>query len=111
MSPRTKKWLGILTQDYGVEAEFCDHLVPFLERFSAEEPGREECEQMLRAIAAAYRACESSAERQPFQEVRALLGQFVTEMKKLDESLKVLSAYLERVRQHIYSLPSGRILH
>jgi hypothetical protein len=111
MSPVTKKWLAILQKRFGVGFEFAEHLVPFLERFAAQEPTNDEWEQMLRAIAAAYRSCDPSSESDTLDEVRTLLGQFVTEMKKLDETLKVLSVYMERVRQRIYRPDPGRTLH
>ncbi|MFQ5514254.1 MAG: hypothetical protein ACE5FG_07400 [Myxococcota bacterium] len=111
MSAAAKKLLGLLESRYGVEPGFSRHLAPFLERFAAEEPSPEECEAMLRAIAAAYRACDPTGKAEGIEEVRVLLSQFVTEMRKLDETLKVLSAYLDRVRQRLYRSDPRRTLH
>ena len=111
MSPFTKKLIGLLEARYGVEGDFSDHLVPFLDRFVAEEPSAEEYDQMLRAIAAAYRSCAPSGEGEPLDEVRDLVSGFVTEMKKLDETLKVLSAYLDRVRTRLYRDSPRRTVH
>ena len=109
MSPITKKWLVVLEAKFGVDAEFSSHLVPFLDRFAAQEPTFEEWEQTLRAIAAAHRACDVKEEG--LDEIDGLMGHFVTEMKKLDETLQVLKAQLDRVRTHMFHPDPQRILH
>jgi hypothetical protein len=40
-----------------------------------------------------------------------LVGQFVTEMKKIDESLKVVTVFLDRLRQQLGAPEATRVLH
>ncbi len=105
-----KKWLHLLEAEFGVGPEFSEHLMPFLEWFADQQPNTAEREKMLMGVAKAYRSCQ---EVQPdsVEEVRLLLSEFVTELKKLDETLKVLGVYLERVRQRIKRPALRRVIH
>ena len=111
MSPVTKKWLRVLESKFRVGSDFSAHLEPLLRHLDAQKLSDDQLKEILCGIAAAYRSCEPSSENDSLGEVRVLLGQFVTEMKKLDETLKVLSVYLERVRQRIHRPTPGRTLH
>jgi hypothetical protein len=111
MSPVTKKWLRVLESKFRVGSDFSTHLEPLLRHLDAQKLNDDQLKEILCGIAAAYRSCEHSSENDSLGEVRVLLGQFVTEMKKLDETLKVLSVYLERVRQRIHRPTPGRTLH
>ncbi len=110
MSPVTKQWLHLLETRFGVGPEFASHLLPVLERFAEQEPSAAEREKILRGVAAAYRSCQV-VQTDSVDEVKLLLTQFVTELKKLDETLKVLGVYLERVRQRISRPSPRRMLH
>lgn len=44
-------------------------------------------------------------------EVKRLLGNFTDEMKKLDEALETLAAYVVRMKNPQPTPPSGRVLH
>ena len=109
MSPVTKKWLQVLEARFGVSHEFGRRLAPFLDRFAAQEPTPEEWEQTLRAIAAAHRSC--AFEDSTLEDVQDLFGQFVLEVKKLDETLQVLGTYVERIRKGVHRPVPGRVLH
>ncbi len=110
MSPLAKRWLHVLETEFGVGPEFSGHLLPVLEGFAEQEPSAEERERMLLGVAAAYRSCQE-VQTDSVEEVRQLLSQFVTELKKLDETLKILSVYLERVRQRIKRSSPRRVIH
>ena len=70
-----------------------------LERFAATQPSAEERERVLGAIAAAYRLREG-LEDDTAEELAILMADFSTELLKIDESMKVLAAYMERVQEH-----------
>ncbi len=105
-----KKWLQVLEAEFGVGPEFSGHLMPFLEWFADQPPSAAERERILMGIAAAYRSCQG-VQTDSVEEVRLLLSEFVTELKKLDETLKVLGVYLERVRQRIQRPALRRVVH
>ncbi len=105
-----KRWLHVLEADFGVVPEFSGHLMPFLEWFADQQPSASEREKILMGIAAAYRSCQE-IQTDSLEEVRLLLSEFVTELKKLDETLKVLGVYLERVRQRIKRPALRRVIH
>jgi hypothetical protein len=100
MSNAAKKWRQVLEERYGVRPEFAGHLLPLLERVAVQQPTVEEWEQLLHGVAAAYRAGRPAG-RAPGSEdeARALTDQFLGELRKIEESLKVLDVYLERLRQ------------
>ena len=110
MSPAAKKWLHVLEAEFGVGPEFSGHLMPFLEWFADQQPNAAERKKLLMGIAAAYRSCQE-VQTDSVEEVRLLLSEFVTELKKLDETLKVLGVYLERVRQRIKRPGLRRVIH
>ena len=84
--------------------------MPFLEWFADQQPSAAEREKILMGIAAAHRSCQG-VQTDSVEEVRLLLSEFVTELKKLDETLKVLGVYLERVRQRIKRPALRRVVH
>ena len=100
MTAFSKKLMQILETRFGVGPEFSDHLAPLLEYFASKQPSAEECEELLVNLASAYQASRRAG-LQSFQEANVLVSQVTSEFKKMDESLKVLSVYLERLR---YSL-------
>jgi len=110
MSPEAKRWLYVLEVRFGVGPEFSSHLLPVLEQLAAQQPSAEEGERILKGVAAAYLSCQQ-LQTDSVDEARVLLTQFVTELKKLDETLKVLSVYLERVRERIKHPTLRRVFH
>ena len=69
---------------------------------------------VLEGVAAAYgvhRQCESRSTRAESREIHRLVEDFAVELKKLDEGLRILSAYLVRMRERSKSRSSGFVLH
>ena len=69
---------------------------------------------VLEGVATAYavhRQCESQNARAEAREIHRLVQDFAVELKKLDEGLRILSAYLVRMRERSRSRNSGLVLH
>lgn len=114
MSSATKKWRRLLEERFGVQSEFAEHLTPLLERIEALEPSSEEREELLHGVAAAYRSTRSlRRRRRAGSDVRVLVEEFQGELRKMDESLKVMKVYLERLQQRMRlpNTPGERLLH
>lgn len=112
MAQSTKKLVQELQSCFGVHREFADHLIPLLEHLAAQDPSAEEWHRVLSGLAAAYRASATRPEaRLPIDDVSPLVGQLHTELRKVDESLKVLAAFLERIRQQIDAPRRPYLLH
>ena len=86
----------------GVASDFsvsiCDRLAPFSEDLTPEL-----YDAVLSGVAMAYsvhrRGVEASRENGPdVREVERLMGGFVSELRKLDETLETLAAYVSRLR-------------
>lgn len=108
MALSAEKLVEVLEERYGVRSEFTDALRPLLARFASEERSPEEWDALLGGLAEAHRACHGAAEGGD-QEVRVLIHEVGIEMRKIDESVKVLSAYLDRLRARV-SPPAERLL-
>ena len=110
MTAFSKKLMQILETRFGVGEEFSDHLTPLLDSFGSREPSAEECEELLVNLASAYQASRRAG-LQSRHEVNALVGQVVSELRKMDESLKVLGVCLERLRQQTRVSRPPPVLH
>jgi hypothetical protein len=110
MSPFAAKIVEILIEKLGVGEEFATHLIPLFERVATQEPSAEEWDLLLGCAAAAYRSCWEG-ELAKLDETHGLVRQFLSEVRKVDESLRVLDVYLERLRQHTKGIPPARVLH
>ena len=111
MSDVTTAWIRELERRFGVRAEFARCLLPLLEPL-VRSCDASERESILHAVAAAYRTTAAEpgpADRGP--ELELLCGQFLSELRKMDESLKVLSVVLQRVRQQMARSASPDPLH
>lgn len=106
----SKKLMQILETRFGVGPEFSDHLTPLLERFASKEPSAEECEELLVKLASAYQASRRAG-LQSAHEVNVLVSQVASELRKMDESLKVLSVCLQRLRQNVETPRRKALLH
>jgi len=104
-----QKLENVLVAKFGVGREFTAHLMPLLEAIARTRPKAEDWERTLACIGAAYRS--RSEELDALDETRALVGQFVAELKRVDESLKVLGVYLERLRDTLAKPAQPRTLH
>ena len=97
-----------------MQSEFAENLEPLLERIEALGPAPEERDQLLHGVAAAYRSTRVLRRRQRAEsDVRVLVEEFQGEIRKMDESLKVMSVYLERLQQRMRlpTPPAERLLH
>ncbi len=113
--------MDVLEDRFGVPREFAAPLLPMLERVASRDPSSEEWLGVLEGIAGAYRVSGVSGFSVPSRdegqdeaaegEVDGLMRQFSGELRKLDESLKVLTAYLERVHQQLHPSLGSRLLH
>ncbi|MCP4002691.1 MAG: hypothetical protein GY725_00715 [bacterium] len=112
MSLFTKKLVQVLEDRFQVAPEFSAHLVPLFERFAERRPSPAEWEDVLSRVAAAYHANqESQIPVAAVGEASELIRQFLGEVKKIDESLKVLGSYLQRLRQHLDKPEAARVVH
>ena len=69
---------------------------------------------VLEGVAAAYgvhQQCEGRNARAESKEIHRLVQDFAVELKKLDEGLRILSAYLVRIRERSKSRNSDLVLH
>jgi hypothetical protein len=108
----SKKWLWELEHRFGIDPEVSSHLAPVLERIADQPLSAEDGETLLRGMAQAMRSAQLREGSSPELEVRALLGEFLSELRKVDESVKVLSVYLERLQQRTAPpVRDPRILH
>lgn len=105
---QTEKLVRVLEDRFGVPREFATPLIPMLERVAAQGPSSNEWTLVLGGVARAYRASQGDGE---LVEVSGLMQQFSTELRKLEESMKVLSAYLDRVRQQLHPSLGSRLIH
>jgi hypothetical protein len=110
MTAFSKKLMQILETRFGVGPEFSDHLGPLLERFGSRQPSAEECEELLVNLASAYQASRVAG-LQSLREVNVLVGQVESEVKKMDEALKVLGVCIERLRQQMKVPSRPHVLH
>jgi hypothetical protein len=104
-----QKLEDVLAEQFGVGREFTAHLMPILEAVAGSQPRAEDWERALACVAAAYRS--RTEELDALDETRVLVRQFVSELKRMDESLKVLGVYLERLRETLTNPTQPRIIH
>jgi hypothetical protein len=100
----------LLEAEYGIDRGFTGHLAPLLERFAASEPTAEEWDHLVKGLVAAYRASQRRGAGSR-DEVRVLAGDVASELRKIEESLKVLSVYLMRIQQRLGGDASGPVIH
>lgn len=110
MSPFQKKLVEVLELRYGVHPHFAEQFVPVFDHMAQSQPSSDDWEGLMECVAAAYRA-HPRLESASLGESRVLVDQFVTELKKIDESLKVLTAYLDRMRAQFDPTIPARQLH
>jgi hypothetical protein len=89
-------------ENKGVSPEFSERLAQRLERLRR-EPGSETYSAALEGAAAAYDACQGDAElledrSRDIEEIQRLMQGFAGELRKLEEGLRIISAYVLRMR-------------
>jgi hypothetical protein len=110
MASSIDRLVMLLRDRFGVSPEFSRSMRPVLERLAATRPDAKQWEEALGAVAEAYRVREP-VRGEALAEVHTLLSEFLSETQKLDESLKVLSAYLERIRTQVERPSPERLIH
>ena len=110
MSPFHRKIVELLEGRYGVSAAFAEQFVPVFEQVAQNRPTSEDWESLMECLAAAYRTLPQ-VEDKTLAEAQVLVGQFVSELKKIDESLKVVGVFLERLRSQLGAPDEERTLH
>lgn len=114
MKSLARRWMQVLEERYGVGREFAGHLLPILERLAGQKPTVDEWDQMFHGVAAAYRTGRRHTQsHEAHHEAGVLVEEFSDELRKLEESLKVIGACLERLRQSVVAPPPtlARSLH
>lgn len=110
MSPFHKKIIEVLEGRYGVSPGFAEQFVPLFEQVAQNRPSSDDWEQLMECVASAYRTLPQ-VEEKALHEAHVLVGQFVSELKKIDESLKVVSVFLDRLRRQLGAPEVSRVLH
>ena len=110
MSPFHRKIVELLEGRYGVSPSFAEQFVPVFEQVAQNRPTSEDWEALMECLAAAYRTLPQ-VEDKTLAEAQILVGQFVTELKKIDESLKVVGVFLERLRTQLGAPDEEHTLH
>jgi hypothetical protein len=97
----------------GVPADFSGSISTRLVEIAGDLSAAE-YEAVLEGVAAAYgvhRERENRSARAESREIHRLVQDFAVELKKLDEGLRILSAYLVRMRERSRRRSSGLVLH
>ena len=110
MSPFHRKIVELLEGRYGVSPAFAEQFVPVFEQVAQNRPTSEDWESLMECLAAAYRTLPQ-VEDKTLAEAQVLVGQFVGELKKIDESLKVVGVFLERLRSQLGAPDEERTVH
>jgi len=110
MSPFHRKIVELLEGRYGVSPAFAEQFVPVFEHMAQSRPSSDDWEALMECLASAYRSLPRLEEK-TLHEAQVLVGQFVTELQKIDESLKVVGVFLERMRAQLGAPDLSRTLH
>lgn len=107
--------LALALEQLGVEGALRDALCRRLSALTT-TPSEPLLRAALAGVAAAQelrRADEAALRRsaRDLQEIQRLLAAFADEIAKLDEALRILSAYVQRMRMRVHPLERRRILH
>ena len=112
MAEVEKNWVRELQLRFGVREEFSRRLLPLLRTLASHSPSDKEWATALLAVADAYCATLPAAGAAPsLDETLRLFSQFSAELRKMDESLKVLAACVARVRSQVRRSVPGDPIH
>lgn len=106
--PRTRDALCDELERLGIARAEADPLAGRLLDLARELPERE-YRALLEGVVLGRRSNLGRAPRSP--ELQRMLEDFAAELKKLDEGLRVLTAYLSRLREQTAPLEPARTLH
>ncbi len=108
MAGSADKLLALLEERLGARPELSDPLRGLLDGIATCSLDAADWDALLRGVAEAYRAGHQAGV-QARDEVQVLTAELGSELRKIDESLKVLGVYLERIRARIRP-PTPRLL-
>jgi hypothetical protein len=112
MADVEESWVRELERRYGVRPDFSRRLLPLLRSAAARSPTTAEWSAVLLVVADAYgTAVAADAQAPAVDETLRMLSLFNAELRKMDESLKVLSACLARVRTRVRRSVPGEPAH
>jgi hypothetical protein len=108
MARSAEKLLALLEERLGARPELSDPLRGLLHRIGSGSLSAGEWDALLRGLAEAFRAGHQAGV-EARDEVHVLASELGSELRKVDESLKVLGVYLERIRDRLRP-PTPRVL-
>jgi hypothetical protein len=108
MARSADKLLALLEERFGVRGELAGPLRGVLDQIGSESLAAGEWDALLRSVAEAYQAGHQAGV-EARDEVHVLASELGTELRKIDESLKVLGVYLQRIRSRLRP-PTPRLL-
>ena len=111
MTKKTRELMRVLSEEFGVDADFAEQLTPLLDLCAEHQDTAEGRAAILGCVAGAFRRSQGVATTGVREEVGVLIREFRAELRKVDESLKVLLAFLSRIRKHVDPPPSSRTVH
>src|SRR5262245_57397767 len=111
MSPFHRKIVELLEGRYGVSPAFAEQFVPVFEQVAQSRPSSDDWEALMECLASAYRSLPRVEDDKTLVEAQVLVGQFVSELQKIDESLKVIGVFLERLRTQLGAPEVSRTVH
>ena len=114
MEPGRRQRIRSDLENKGVSPEFSERLAQRLERLRS-EPGSDGYAAALEGAAAAYDAYRGDAERiedrtRDVEEIQRLMQGFAGELLKLEEGLRLISAYVLRMHNRA-TRDGGGVLH
>ncbi len=95
-----EKLVQVLEERFGVGAAFAEAVRPLLEQFAEEQRSPAEWEALLRGLSEAHLACRAPL-TEGREEVRVLIRELASELRKMEESLKILGVFIGRIRSRI----------
>ncbi len=116
-APRDAKKIRQDLEKLGVAPEFSRPVSGRLERFSA-DLSRDTYDAVISGVALAYGVQRKGLQgvkesSRDLDEMQRLMGGFASELRKLDEALRTLAAYVARMRRQTAerAAPAQRTLH
>ncbi|NRA02946.1 MAG: hypothetical protein HRU00_10125 [Myxococcales bacterium] len=113
MSIKATRLVASLIERFGVPESFAQGLSPLLNHCDLSELDSAGRDQLLGALAALYRGVEDSGRptAELGQDAVVLVDELRSELRKMDESLKVLGAFVAKLRKQIEPLEKQRLIH
>ena len=113
VSTKTPELLMTLIERFGVAESFAQGLAPLLDRCDLAELDATARDELLGGLAAVYHGVEDAGRKtaDPGEEAVVLVDELRSELRKMDESLKVLGAFVAKLRKQIEPSTQKRLVH